>query len=53
MTGCFGNDAEDRWKEDRLLKHTDPPDLCPVCGEEMIDCYCENQEDANIYEKEY
>lgn len=41
MTGCYGNDLEDRHFENELLKHTDP--LCE-CGGSYDLCNCEDED---------
>ena len=43
MSGCFGNDAEDKYFENQLLNHTDPK--CPECGGEYDMCICEGEDD--------
>lgn len=44
MTGCFGNDIEDKYYEDQLLNETDPDGYCLDCGELLIECECSDDE---------
>lgn len=47
MSGCYGNDPEDRYWSNRLDDYLDsicPDDGCPDCLEIQDECECEEEE---------